>query len=78
MRTARRYCHDVVRTARPGLGSPYPPPLPAVDHYYLPLDRQPRYQARKERGDVDYDSIESMDVKLVQVGQEVGPCRWCR
>ena len=40
----------------------------AVDHYYLPLDRQPKYQARQDRGDVDYDSIESMDVKLVQVG----------
>merc|ERR1712146_754050 len=36
-----------------------------VDHYYLPLDRQPRYQARKQRIDVDYDHIESMDVKLV-------------
>lgn len=37
-----------------------------VDHYYLPLDRQPKYQARQERADVDYDSIESMDVELVQ------------
>lgn len=37
-----------------------------VDHYYLPLDRQPKYQARQNRGDVDYDSIESMDVELVQ------------
>eukprot|EP00747_Dinoflagellata_sp_TGD_P161774 gnl/TRDRNA2_/TRDRNA2_178661_c0_seq1.p1 gnl/TRDRNA2_/TRDRNA2_178661_c0~~gnl/TRDRNA2_/TRDRNA2_178661_c0_seq1.p1 ORF type:complete len:512 (+),score=98.24 gnl/TRDRNA2_/TRDRNA2_178661_c0_seq1:72-1607(+) len=36
-----------------------------VDHYYLPLDRQPKYQARKMRSDVDYDSIESMDVDLV-------------
>merc|ERR1719183_336792 len=36
-----------------------------VDHYYLPLDRQPRYQARKQRIDVDYDHIESMDVDLV-------------
>jgi uridine kinase len=36
-----------------------------VDHYYLPLDRQPRYQARKQRIDVDYDHIESMDVELV-------------
>jgi len=36
-----------------------------VDHYYLPLDRQPKYQARKLRSDVDYDHIESMDVELV-------------
>jgi uridine kinase len=36
-----------------------------VDHYYLPLDRQPRYLPRKERGDVDYDHIESMDISLV-------------
>merc|ERR1719221_1843635 len=36
-----------------------------VDHYYLPLDRQPKYQARKQRSDVDYDHIESMDVELV-------------
>jgi uridine kinase len=36
-----------------------------VDHYYLPLDRQPKYQARQLRSDVDYDSIESMDVDLV-------------
>lgn len=36
-----------------------------VDHYYLPLNRQPRYQARQQRIDVDYDHIESMDVDLV-------------
>eukprot|EP00439_Symbiodinium_sp_Y106_P049771 s1640_g6.t1 len=36
-----------------------------VDHYYLPLDRQPKYQARKLRSDVDYDHIESMDVELI-------------
>ncbi|CAE8639909.1 unnamed protein product [Polarella glacialis] len=36
-----------------------------VDHYYLPMDRQPKYQARQQRGDVDYDHIESMDVTLV-------------
>jgi len=36
-----------------------------VDHYYLPLDRQPKYQARKLRSDVDYDAIESMDAELV-------------
>jgi len=36
-----------------------------VDHYYLPLDRQPKYQANKQRSDVDYDHIESMDVELV-------------
>jgi len=35
-----------------------------VDHYYLPLNRQPRYQARQQRSDVDYDHIESMDVDL--------------
>lgn len=40
-----------------------------VDHYYLPLDRQPKYQARKQRIDVDYDHIESMDVDLV--GQQL-------
>merc|ERR1712070_67236 len=37
----------------------------SVDHYYLPLDRQPKYQVRQQRSDVDYDSIESMDVELV-------------
>jgi len=36
-----------------------------VDHYYLPLDRQPKYQARHLRSDVDYDHVESMDVELV-------------
>jgi len=36
-----------------------------VDHYYLPLDRQPKYKTRQQRSDVDYDSIESMDVDLV-------------
>jgi len=40
-----------------------------VDHYYLPLDRQPKYQARKLRSDVDYDHIESMDIDLV--GQHI-------
>ena len=44
-----------------------------VDHYYLPLDRQPKFQLRKSRADVDYDSIESMDVELVQV-QEFCVC----
>lgn len=37
----------------------------SVDHYYLPLDEQPDYQARKERADVDYDSLAAMDVPLV-------------
>mmetsp|Transcript_52786 Transcript_52786/g.125653 ORF Transcript_52786/g.125653 Transcript_52786/m.125653 type:complete len:514 (-) Transcript_52786:1-1542(-) len=37
-----------------------------VDHYYLPLDEQPKFKVRGERGDVDYDSIESMDLVLVQ------------
>ena len=36
-----------------------------VDHYYLPLPRQPKYQARQQRSDVDYDHIESMDVELI-------------
>jgi len=36
-----------------------------VDHYYLPLDRQPKYQHRQQRSDVDYDHIESMDSVLV-------------
>eukprot|EP00617_Octactis_speculum_P006286 CAMPEP_0185777964 /NCGR_PEP_ID=MMETSP1174-20130828/91268_1 /TAXON_ID=35687 /ORGANISM="Dictyocha speculum, Strain CCMP1381" /LENGTH=508 /DNA_ID=CAMNT_0028466539 /DNA_START=20 /DNA_END=1546 /DNA_ORIENTATION=+ len=36
-----------------------------VDHYYLPLDRQPRYLIRQQRSDCDYDHIESMDVDLV-------------
>ena len=36
-----------------------------VDHYYLPLDRQPRYKKRKLRSDVDYDAVESMDSALV-------------
>lgn len=36
-----------------------------VDHYYLPLDRQPKYKVRQQRADVDYDHIESMDVELV-------------
>ena len=36
-----------------------------LDHYYLPLDRQPKYQPRKLRSDVDYDAIESMDAQLV-------------
>jgi len=40
-----------------------------VDHYYLPLNRQPKYQARNQRSDVDYDHIESMDVELV--GQHI-------
>ena len=37
----------------------------SVDHYYLPLDRQPQYQLRSDRSDVDYDSIDAMDVVLV-------------
>lgn len=36
-----------------------------VDHYYLPLDHQPKYKAKRQRIDVDYDHIESMDVGLV-------------
>ncbi|KAJ1630071.1 hypothetical protein T492DRAFT_872357 [Pavlovales sp. CCMP2436] len=34
----------------------------SVDHYYLPLDEQPLYKLRQERADVDYDSIDAMDV----------------
>jgi uridine kinase len=37
----------------------------SVDHYYLPLDRQPQFLVRNERHDVDYDAIEAMDVALV-------------
>jgi len=37
----------------------------SVDHYYLPLDRQPKYRKTQKRSDVDYDHIESMDVDLV-------------
>lgn len=37
----------------------------SVDHYYLPLDQQPKYKVRSQRSDVDYDSIEAMDVPLV-------------
>lgn len=36
-----------------------------VDHYYLPLDRQPKFLVRGERTDVDYDAVESMDAVLV-------------
>jgi uridine kinase len=36
-----------------------------ADHYYLPLDRQPKYQPRKNRADVDYDALESMDADLL-------------
>jgi uridine kinase len=37
----------------------------SVDHYYLPLDRQPKYALRHDRADVDYDHIEAMDLPLV-------------
>lgn len=47
------------------LNAGFPAKPLTVDHYYLPLDRQPKYQARKNRSDVDYDHIESMDVELV-------------
>jgi uridine kinase len=41
----------------------------SVDHYYFSLADQPRFKVRGERTDVDYDSLESMDVDLV--GQHV-------
>jgi len=37
----------------------------SVDHYYLDLEDQPRYKIRKDVTDVDFDSIESMDISLV-------------
>lgn len=37
----------------------------SVDHYYLNLEDQPKFKVRKERNDVDYDSLESMDIELV-------------
>eukprot|EP00933_Yihiella_yeosuensis_P037765 TRINITY_DN31760_c0_g1_i1.p1 TRINITY_DN31760_c0_g1~~TRINITY_DN31760_c0_g1_i1.p1 ORF type:complete len:528 (-),score=104.72 TRINITY_DN31760_c0_g1_i1:127-1710(-) len=36
-----------------------------VDHYYLPLARQPKYQLRQQVSDVDWDHVESMDLELV-------------
>jgi len=55
---ATKLCHQLRNKGMPAH------PL-TVDHYYLPLNRQPRYQARKMRSDVDYDHIESMDVDLI-------------
>jgi uridine kinase len=37
----------------------------SVDHYYLSLPDQPKFKVRGERKDVDYDSIEAMDIDLV-------------
>jgi len=37
----------------------------SVDSYYLNLEDQPKYKLRREVADVDFDSIESMDVTLV-------------
>jgi len=37
----------------------------SVDHYYLNLEDQPKYKIRQNRDDVDYDSLESMDITLV-------------
>eukprot|EP00002_Diphylleia_rotans_P018106 TRINITY_DN350_c0_g1_i1.p2 TRINITY_DN350_c0_g1~~TRINITY_DN350_c0_g1_i1.p2 ORF type:complete len:516 (+),score=81.55 TRINITY_DN350_c0_g1_i1:75-1622(+) len=37
----------------------------SVDHYYLNLADQPRYKVRQCKEDVNYDSIEAMDVPLV-------------
>lgn len=37
----------------------------SVDHYYLNVEDQPRYKIRNNRNDVDYDSLESMDIALV-------------
>jgi len=41
----------------------------SVDHYYFSLPDQPRFKIRGLRTDVDYDSLDSMDVDLV--GQHV-------
>lgn len=43
----------------------YPTKELSVDHYYLNLEDQPKFKIRKERKDVDYDHIESMDIPLV-------------
>jgi len=43
------------------------PAIPlTVDHYYLPLAEQPDMIKYKDRTKVDYDSIQSMDIELVQ------------
>jgi uridine kinase len=40
--------------------------LLSVDHYYLPLDEQPKFiESNGNREAVDYDSIEAMDIPLV-------------
>jgi len=40
--------------------------LLSVDHYYLPLAEQPKFiESGGDREAVDYDSIESMDIELV-------------
>lgn len=37
----------------------------SIDDYYLPLDEQPKYKARREITDIDFDAPESLDWKLV-------------
>jgi uridine kinase len=37
----------------------------SVDDYYLPLEDQPKYQARRQLSDIDFDAPESLDWKLV-------------
>jgi len=37
----------------------------SIDDYYLPLEEQPKYQARREITDIDFDAPESLDWKLV-------------
>jgi len=40
--------------------------LLSVDHYYLPLDEQPKFiETNGDRNAVDYDTIEAMDLPLV-------------
>lgn len=45
--------------------------LLSVDHYYLPLPDQPKFIETGDRDAVDYDSVEAMDIELVnkQMGQ---------
>jgi len=37
----------------------------SIDDYYLPLEDQPKYQARQQLSDIDFDAPESLDWDLV-------------
>merc|ERR1711907_828021 len=37
----------------------------SIDDYYLPLEDQPKYKARKQLSDIDFDAPESLDWDLV-------------